>query len=321
MHMADALISPEIGGLLWLVSGAALVRSARAVAAEPGGARTPLTGVLGAFVFAVQMLNFAIPGTGSSGHLGGAMLLAVLLGPHAALLTMASVLVVQAFFFADGGLLALGCNIFNLGVLPVFLAYPLVYRPLAGAQGRRRGPAAFAAAVAGLALGAVAVALETRFSGISALPLRAFLMALVPIHLAIGLVEGAATLALLRFLAQARPELFHGPRTSWRAVTLVAVLALAAGGVLSWAASRNPDGLEWAVAKVAGTLPSAGGTVHAGLDRAQKGAALLPEYGFRDRGAAEPTRLETSLSGVVGGALTLALVAGAALLLKRRRSA
>jgi len=175
--------------------------------------------------------------------------------------------------------------------------------------------------VAGLALGAVAVALETRFSGISALPLRAFLMALVPIHLAIGLVEGAATLALLRFLAQARPELFHGPRTSWRAVTLVAVLALAAGGVLSWAASRNPDGLEWAVAKVAGTLPSAGGTVHAGLDRAQKGAALLPEYGFRDRGAAEPTRLETSLSGVVGGALTLALVAGAALLLKRRRSA
>ncbi len=77
----------------------------------------PLMGVLGAFIFAAQMINFTIPGTGSSGHLGGGMILAILLGPHAAFLVMASVLTVQALFFADGGLLALGCNIWNLGVL------------------------------------------------------------------------------------------------------------------------------------------------------------------------------------------------------------
>ena len=89
-------------------------------------------GVAGAFVFAAQMLNFAIPGTGSSGHLGGALLLAILLGPEAAFLVMASILAVQALFFADGGLLALGCNIFNLGFFPAFVAYPLVYRRIVG---------------------------------------------------------------------------------------------------------------------------------------------------------------------------------------------
>ena len=97
-------------------------------------------GMLGAFVFAAQMINFSIPGTGSSGHLGGALLLAILLGPHAAFVVVASVLTVQALFFADGGLLALGANLFNLGVLPCYLAYPLVYRPLAGNHRRHGAP-------------------------------------------------------------------------------------------------------------------------------------------------------------------------------------
>ena len=85
------------------------------------------------------MINFTIPGTGSSGHLGGGMILAILLGPHAAFLVMASVLTVQALFFADGGLLALGCNIWNLGVYPCYLIYPLIYKPLVG---RRQKPRA-----------------------------------------------------------------------------------------------------------------------------------------------------------------------------------
>ncbi len=95
-------------------------------------ASIPLMGVAGAFVFAAQMLNFAIPGTGSSGHLGGALMLAILLGPEAAFLVMASILAVQALFFADGGLLALGANIFNLGFFPAFVAYPLIYRKIVG---------------------------------------------------------------------------------------------------------------------------------------------------------------------------------------------
>ena len=131
MHMADALVSPAVGGALWAASGGLIAACARRVKRSPRESLAPLMGVLGAFVFAAQMINFSIPGTGSSGHLGGGLLLAILLGPHAALLVIASVLTVQAFFFADGGLLALGCNIFNLGFFPAFVAYPLIYRTIA----------------------------------------------------------------------------------------------------------------------------------------------------------------------------------------------
>jgi cobalt/nickel transport system permease protein len=327
MHMADALISAEVGGLLWLVSGGALARSSRAVRQQAEGTSVALTGVLGAFVFALQMINFSIPGTGSSGHLGGGLLLAVLLGPHAAFLTIASVLVVQALFFADGGLLALGCNIFNMGFLPVFVAFPLLYLPLAGtaSQGRRTA-ATVLAAVGALLLGALGVALETRLSGLSALPLRTFLLALLPIHGVIGLAEGFATAGILAFLRQARPEIFlHAPQrpTSWRAVALIGVLAVVTGGCLSWGASHYPDGLEWAVTRVAGSRSLAPeGPVHRRLDAAQHTTALLPGYGAPDRPLdQEPTRAATSLSGVLGGALTLLLVVTAALALKRFRRA
>ena len=132
MHMADALISPAVGGTFWVASAAALAFSARKLKESSDEQRIPLMGVLAAFIFAAQMINFTIPGTGSSGHLGGGLILAILLGPWAGFLAMASVLTVQALFFADGGLLALGCNIFNLGVPTCFIAYPLIYRPLIG---------------------------------------------------------------------------------------------------------------------------------------------------------------------------------------------
>jgi len=124
MHMADALISPAVGGVMLVATAGLTVYSARKLKEEIDDRKIPLMGVLGALVFAAQMINFTIPGTGSSGHLGGAMLLAVLLGPYAAFLTMASILTIQALFFADGGLLALGCNIFNMGFFPCFVAFP-----------------------------------------------------------------------------------------------------------------------------------------------------------------------------------------------------
>src|SRR5512134_2031323 len=130
MHMADALLSPAVGGTLWAASAVTIACSSRQVKRDLDDRRIPLMGVAGAFIFASQMINFTIPGTGSSGHLGGGMILAILLGPHAAFLVMASVLTVQALFFADGGLLALGCNIWNLGIFPCFIAYPLIYKPL-----------------------------------------------------------------------------------------------------------------------------------------------------------------------------------------------
>jgi len=159
MHMADALLSPAVGGTLWAVSAAGIAYCARKVRDDLDERKVPLMGVLGAFLFAAQMINFSIPGTGSSGHLGGGLLLAILLGPHAAFLTVASVLVVQALFFADGGLLALGCNIFNLGFFPAFVAYPLVYQRIAGARPSpaRLSVATIVAAVVGLQLGAFGV--------------------------------------------------------------------------------------------------------------------------------------------------------------------
>ena len=131
MHMADGFISPAVGCTMWAASAAITTLCARKVRQEKEMRLVPLMGVLGAFIFACQMLNFTIPGTGSSGHLGGGLILAVLLGPYAGFLVMAAILTVQALFFADGGLLALGCNIFNMGFFSCLVAYPFIYRPLA----------------------------------------------------------------------------------------------------------------------------------------------------------------------------------------------
>ncbi|MBU0909543.1 MAG: energy-coupling factor ABC transporter permease, partial [Proteobacteria bacterium] len=134
MHMADALLSPAVGATMWGVAAGTIAYSSMKVKKDLDERKIPLMGVLGAFIFAAQMINFTIPATGSSGHLGGGLLLAILLGPYAAFLTIASVLVVQSLFFADGGILALGCNIFNLGFFPAFIAYPFIYRKIVGRE-------------------------------------------------------------------------------------------------------------------------------------------------------------------------------------------
>ena len=329
MHMADALISPAVGGALWIVSGGLIAVCARRVKQTLRDDLVPMMGVLGAFIFAAQMINFSIPGTGSSGHLGGGLILAVLLGPYAAFLVIASVLTVQAFFFADGGLLALGCNIFNLGFFPAFIAYPLIYRFLAREQHGtvRAWVAAMCAAVVGLQLGAFSVVLETAASGISGLPFGTFVLMMLPIHLAIGVVEGMVTAAVVSFVARARPESLPseqvtGASVSRRPVLIgLVIVALAVGGVASWLASTHPDGLEWSIAKMTGkagvTSPADG--LHKGLANLQKKTAILPEYRFKPTGATpvekershpEPwptVNTGTSVSGIVGGLMTLVL--------------
>lgn len=330
MHMADALISPAVGGTMWAVTAGLLAYCARQTRRLLRDNLVPLMGVLGAFIFAAQMINFTIPGTGSSGHLGGGLILAVLLGPHAAFLVIASVLTVQALFFADGGLLALGCNIFNLGFYPAFLAYPFLYRPIArGEYGSVRAwAAALVAAIVGLQLGAFSVVLETKASGLAELPFGAFVLLMQPVHLAIGLVEGLATAAVVAFVARARPEALptaapvSGP-VSLRPVLAGLLLATAVvGGAVSWFASAHPDGLEWSIARVTGQEEMAGvnAEVHQKLAAVQEKTAVLPDYGFRtpaetetaEEGAPEAwpaVSAGTSVSGIVGGLLTL-LVAG-----------
>jgi cobalt/nickel transport system permease protein len=317
MHMADALLSPAVGGTLWAASAAVVSRSSRRFADGMDERIAPLMGMTGAFVFAAQMVNFAIPGTGSSGHLGGGLLLALLLGPHAAVVVMTSILLVQALFFADGGILALGANVWNLGIVPAFVATPLVARPLI-----RRGYEAAGlvlGAVVALQLGALGVVGQTTASGIAALPPVPFLAAMLPIHLAIGLVEGLVTLAVWRVLGDRRPEALPSlsPAAARPGGVLLAGLLLASlltGGVLSWLASEKPDGLEWSVARAASADPAAEGRLHGLLAKAQARIAAFPDYAPR---GAEPSRPGTSAAGLLGTAATLGLVAGVALLLRR----
>lgn len=320
---------------MWGVTAGAIALCSRKVKATLDDRKVPLMGVVGAFVFAAQMINFAIPGTGASGHLGGGMILAILLGPAAAFITMASVLTVQSLFFADGGLLALGCNIFNLGFFPCFIAYPLIYRPIAGsscARGRIL-TASLISSVLGLQLGAFSVVLETVASGVSALPFSSFALVMLPIHLAIGVGEGVATAAVISFVAKSRPEILTlAPDCKpadgvgfGRVALALLVAAMMIGGALSWYASSRPDGLEWAIAKVAGVEEvEAGDFIHRQLAGLQEKVAVLPDYGFRS----EPESSQEggrsvdagkSVAGVAGGGLTLLLAFGAGALLKRRR--
>jgi len=346
MHMADALLSPAVGGTLWAATAGLAAYCSKKVGQEMDDGKVPLMGVLGAFIFASQMINFTIPATGSSGHLGGGLILAILLGPYAAFLVMTSVLTVQSLFFADGGLLALGANIFNLGFFPSFIALPLVYKPLVGPSPspRRITLGAIVAGVVGLQLGALAVVLETVLSGISELPFATFLFLMQPIHLGIGLVEGGVTAAVVNFVWRSQPEIMvraaaHqalGGISLKRVITTLAVLTVITGGGLSWFASTNPDGLEWSIAGVTGgvgEIEEAGGIHHA-LARIQERFAFLPDYGFRpsDKATAEvkdePSSAwpagdpGTSVSGLVGGLLTLLAAIAIGWLLRRsaRRS-
>ena len=336
MHMADALLSPAVGGTMWAVSAGVIIYCSRTLRKEMDTGKAPLMGVLGAFIFAAQMINFTIPATGSSGHLGGGLLLAALLGPAAAFITIASVLVVQALFFADGGLLALGCNIFNLGFFPAFIAYPFIYKPMVGSapSKTRIAVASMVAAIIGLQLGAFAVVCETVASGISSLPFATFVGLMQPIHLAIGVVEGLVTGAVISFVYQARPEIIESmqanrplgaaPVRNVLAAFLAAALLI--GGVVSWYASENPDGLEWAIAKVSGTEEVAGPEdgLHAKLAALQESVAFLPEYTFKktaqqpENEAEAESSLGTSVAGIVGGLLTLGIAFLCGILLRRK---
>ena len=337
MHMADALTSPAVGGALWVASGVAIACSTRRLRNDLDEYKVPLMGVLGAFVFSAQMVNFSIPGTGSSGHFGGGLLLAILLGPHAAFLTIVSVLAVQALFFADGGLLALGCNIFNIGFLPCFLAYPLIYRRLMGTvpTARRLFTVTMLTAILSLQLGAFAVVIETTLSGITELPFQTFSLLMLPIHLAIGIVEGLITSAVIAMLQKARPDMIDKTWTSkpTPAVSFKKVLAglacvtLIIAGILSGFASASPDGLEWAISHATGqdALQAPPSSTYATLEHVQAKMAIMPDYAFTKNNAiseqTSPTpRIDTSIAGLVGATLTLGLVALLGVILKRRRA-
>lgn len=324
MHMSDALVSPPVFVVAGAVSLALLGVAVWKVkhpkdASGPQEGRSehivPLMGVMGAFVFAAQMINFSIPGTGSSGHLVGGILLASILGPWAALITLASVLVIQCLVFADGGFMALGCNIFNMAVLSCLVAYPLVFKPLIkpGASAGRILAASLLASVVGLELGALAVTVETEASGITALPMGRFLLFMLPIHLFIGIGEGLATAAVIGVVQRYKPELLvsfrrrttSGSGKTGKALAVIALSALLIGGSFSWIASSNPDGLEWSIGKLTGTtdLEAASDGLHRTAASIQQTTALVPDY-------------DTSLAGIIGCGAILLVVFGSSYLFR-----
>lgn len=336
MHMADALISPAVGGVMMSLSAVAAGYSIKKIQDEMDEKKIPLMGVMGAFVFAAQMINFTIPGTGSSGHIGGGILLAALLGPYAGFLTMASILLIQALFFGDGGLLAFGCNLFNMGFFTCFVSYPLIYKVVTGKGNspKRIFAASLAAVVLGLQMGAFSVVLETLFSSKTELPFGTFVMLMQPIHLAIGTVEGLVTAAIITFVWRARPEILdkanegaaNGQLPYKKVLASLGMAAFIIGGALSWFASANPDGLEWAMLRTAGIaeLESPEG-LHQNLAKLQEKIVVLPDYSFKASETAGQEKAEaswpadqagTSLSGILGGTLTLVLAAALGLLIR-----
>ena len=325
MHMADALLSPIVGGAMCAVSAGALAYSAAKIKKdELCEKKLPIMAISGAFVFAAQMINFTIPGTGSSGHIGGGILLAAMLGGFPALLTISAVLIIQCLFFADGGLLALCCNIFNMGVIPCLFIYPLIFKPLTkkGFNAKNISLAAVIGVVVALQLGAFGVVLETLASGITQLPFGAFLLAMQPIHLAIGVVEGIVTAAVLCFVYKMRPEILNSTRSRTaissgvnmrKIIVSLAVITVLVGGGLSLFASAYPDGLEWSMEKVAGTTElEASGEVHETAEKAQEATAFMPDYDFKDANGSG-----TSVAGIVGVCITFALAGGAGLIISK----
>jgi cobalt/nickel transport system permease protein len=345
MHMADALISPVVGGTMLAVAAGIGAYSIKKIQLDMDEKKIPLMGVMGAFVFAAQMINFTIPGTGSSGHIGGGILLAVLLGPYAGFLTMASILFIQALVFGDGGLLAYGCNVFNLGFYTCFIAYPLIFKMITkkAFTPKRISLASILSAILGLQLGAFSVVLETVISGKTELPFGTFVLFMQPIHLAIGLVEGLVTAAVISFVWKMQPEILEKQveykTKSWgfykKVLLPLGVCIIIIGGLVSWFASSNPDGLEWSMKKVHGSTElKTSSFIHDKLSKIQEKTMIFPEYGFekveeetpKDEGDFDKwpaMNAGTSISGLVGGAIVLVMIVliglGISIVKKRRK--
>jgi len=326
MHMADSLLSPVVGTAMCAVSAAALALSVSKIKKDDlCEKKIPIIGVMGAFVFAAQMINFTIPGTGSSGHIGGGILLAAMIGGFPALLSLSAVLIIQCLFFADGGLLALGCNIFNMGVIPCLIVYPILFKPLLKKDMTIGNITAVSiiAVVVSLQLGAFGVVFETRLSGVTELPFKVFVLLMQPIHLAIGIIEGIVTAAVLFFVYKMRPEIMESSfkRTAIKnsvpvknIIITLAVIALITGGLLSLFVSSHPDGLEWSIENITGSTEiKKENAFLKGAATIQEKTAFLPDYNFPDTGE-EGMAAGTTIAGILGGIFTF-LLAGITVLI------
>ena len=246
LHIPDGFLTTAVSLIGWILAISMIAIAIRKTRLQLGERQIPVMGVLAAFIFAAQAINFPVA-AGTSGHLLGGALAAIVLGPWAATLIMTSVIGVQAVLFQDGGLLALGWNIINMGVLTAFsgyAAYRLLMRGI-GDTPKARLAAAFAAAWASVEVGAVATSIELAISNTS--PLALGLPAMTAVHALIGIGEGLITSGAVGLLQASRPEILRKAEVPERGANFVlaGVLAALITAAFSPLASSHPDGLEF----------------------------------------------------------------------------
>jgi cobalt/nickel transport system permease protein len=300
MHIPDGFLSVPVAVLLWIISIIVVGYSLKRVSADIGESKVPLMGVLAAAIFAGQMLNFAVAG-GTSGHLMGAAIATILLGPWAAVLVMTSVVSIQALIFQDGGLLALGGNIFNMAIIGVAVSYTVytTLRRLSGGKPWGIFAGGFLAAWSSIVIAALAAALELALSGTS--PANIAIPAMGGIHMLIGIGEGLITVGVLAFIYAARRDLLdagEGKTVGGWAVWAVGLLIALAFAIASPLASSHPDGLEW-VAERQGFLDAAQGPLF----------QIIPDYVFP---GVSNEALATILAGIIGVILVFTVAFGVA---------
>jgi len=289
LHIPDGFLHSLVAVVCWLIALMALGIAVANTRRDLDERLAPLAGIMAAFIFAAQMLNFPVAG-GTSGHFIGAALAFIVLGPWLGLLAMTAVIAVQAALFQDGGLLAMGANIIVMGLVPGFTAWA-VYRLGRARAARVRAATAGVAAWLSVVMAALVTSLLLAFSGASALNI--VLPAMLGVHALIGIGEALITVAALSFIRAARPSLLEEGASAGAGGWVVGGIGLALLLVLAAPfASGHPDGLEW-VAGRTGFLDSAQGAPY----------NLLPDYTVPGLG-------ETSLSTILAGVIGVFLVAG-----------
>lgn len=299
MHIPDGFLSVGVAIFLWIVTAITVAIALRRVSADLGEKQVPMMGVLAAAIFAGQMLNFPVAG-GTSGHLLGAALATILMGPWAAIIIMTCVIGIQGLIFQDGGLLAMGANIFNMGIVGVVVTH-FVYRSVRTMSGDKPWGVfvgGFASAWLAVVLSALVTAIELALSGTT--PANLAIPAMGGIHVLIGIGEGLITVGALAFLYFTRPDLLQmgeakpAGRGIWIAGLVIAI-AIAFAAPL---ASSFPDGLEW-VAEQQGFLGNAQNAPF----------QIVPDYVMP--GVGNET-LATIVAGIIGTLLVFGVAFGLA---------
>lgn len=298
LHIPDGLLSLPVALAFWAVTIVLIFAASRRTHKELGERQIPLMGVMAAFIFAAQMITFPVAG-GTSGHLLGGVLAAIMLGPWAGFLVMASVIALQALLFQDGGLVVMGANIFNMGFLTVLIGYGL-YRALSGRSRVIRLATAGVAAWLSVVASALATALQLWISGTALLAL--VVPAMLSVHILIGLGEAFITMAALAFLLRTRPDLLaasQGSGTAGRAWIVAGFLTALVVVLLSPFASAYPDGLE----RVATDLGFMGESAPAPF-------RVFPDYSIPFLGETSASTIVAGVAGVlIVGTFMIALVA------------